>query len=628
MSNQHITQFLNYYIKLPNPQYAVLLKGKWGSGKTHFINEYRKSLDTNNEKDIYISLYGVTSYDEIETKFLQATNPEIFNEKTIYASKIAKAFLNEKIKSSWTSIKKSLSSLNAKERILIFDDIERCSLKIVDLLGYINNFVEHQSYKVILMANEEELNKTKKYKNIKEKLIGKTFEFKTNPSDAYDSFLSELKNERKVKEVILEKYKDEIINVFNNSLCNNLRVLRQTILDFERIFDLVITTFYDNEEFIKDFIRLFFIFNFEYKVYGYSIEEYLEERESCENNISMSIAKRMNKSSESKKELDNKYIASKNYENFLKKYKEYNINTDRKNLILNSPTWFNIIVNSILDKKEIVKQIKASKYFIDEDSPSWKKLSYYYNLTDEEFKLLLEDVFKEFKLNEYKDYKHFKLVASMLLYFQEKELLSIEFEKLFDLIKKNFNLLLDEKKLNLEDIYIIKSRAITDRSYESIGYFECENFEKLKSYINEVLEEKKTLKQKKDSEKIILAIKEKDTQILLDLLEGRNNKGIIDYRYKPILNNINIKELLNALSKTDGLTMNYFGEIIKDRYVRGLEILFEEEVSLKNILKKCEEYVQENKGKLSAHNLNEQVVENLKIALNQIEEIRNENNNL
>ena len=41
MQNKHIKEFLNYYIELPNPQYAVLLKGKWGSGKTHFINEYK-----------------------------------------------------------------------------------------------------------------------------------------------------------------------------------------------------------------------------------------------------------------------------------------------------------------------------------------------------------------------------------------------------------------------------------------------------------------------------------------------------------------------------------------------------------------------------------------------------------
>jgi hypothetical protein len=130
MQNQHISKFLDYYIELPNPQYAVLLKGKWGSGKTHFINEYKDKLKKNKQRYIYVSLYGVTSYDEIETKFLQATNPSIFNEKTIFASKLANAFINEKIKGSLTEIKKSLSSLNAKERILIFDDLERCSIKI------------------------------------------------------------------------------------------------------------------------------------------------------------------------------------------------------------------------------------------------------------------------------------------------------------------------------------------------------------------------------------------------------------------------------------------------------------------------------------------------------------------
>ena len=42
--NLHITEFLNYYCDLPTaPQYAVMLKGKWGSGKTHFINEYNVS---------------------------------------------------------------------------------------------------------------------------------------------------------------------------------------------------------------------------------------------------------------------------------------------------------------------------------------------------------------------------------------------------------------------------------------------------------------------------------------------------------------------------------------------------------------------------------------------------------
>lgn len=594
MPNQHITEFLNYYIKLPNPQYAVLLKGKWGSGKTYFINQYKKQLK---KKYIYVSLYGVSSYEEIETKFLESSNPELFNKKTIYASVLAKAFISDKIQGSLKEIKKSLSSLNAKEKILIFDDIERCSLKIVDLLGYINNFVEHQAFKVILIANEEELDKTDKYKNIKEKLIGKTFEFKTNPSDAYDSFLSELKNDKSIKENILEKEKSNILEFFEKSESNNLRALRQSLLDYERFYDEVLIKHFEKKEMIKDILYCFFIFSFEIRQGN---EEVLALLNDKQNSDFLSLSS-------------------------LSKYKLYG----DSNAIIPIVQWKEILINSNIKKESINEVLKNSKYYIDENTPSWKKLSYFYNLIDNEFKVLLEDVFKKFELNEYKDYKHFKLVASMLLYFQEKELLIISFEKLFDLIKINFEALFDENNFNIEDIYfIIKDIRISDSSYENIAYFESKNFERLESYINKVLEERKILKQKKDSEKIILAIKEKDTQILLDLLEGKNDRRILDYKDKPIMNYINIDKLFKTLIKTDGLTMSYFGGIIKDRYYIGKEMLFEEELFLKKILEKCEEYIKENKGKLSTYNLNEQIVKNLKVALNQIEEIKNENNNL
>lgn len=211
MSNQHISQFLDYYCdneKLKNPQYAVLLKGKWGSGKTHFINKYRKELDTKKQKYIYVSLYGVTSYDEIETKFLETIHPFLYNKKTIFTGKIAKQLLKGTFKIDLDGDKKDDDSVslkipdfklddlfNTKDYILIFDDLERCSINIINLLGYINHFVEHQSYKVILIANEEEFEETRKYYQIKEKLIGKTFEFISDASSAYDSFLNdELKN--------------------------------------------------------------------------------------------------------------------------------------------------------------------------------------------------------------------------------------------------------------------------------------------------------------------------------------------------------------------------------------------------------------------------------------------------
>jgi hypothetical protein len=68
--------------------------------------------------------------------------------------------------------------------VIVFDDVERCAIPICHLLGYINKFVEHGGFKVILVANENEILEREKadesnlnaYRRIKEKLIGKTFE--------------------------------------------------------------------------------------------------------------------------------------------------------------------------------------------------------------------------------------------------------------------------------------------------------------------------------------------------------------------------------------------------------------------------------------------------------------------
>lgn len=40
--NEDILNFLNDYMKVSKPGYAVLLKGSWGCGKTYFIKDWRK----------------------------------------------------------------------------------------------------------------------------------------------------------------------------------------------------------------------------------------------------------------------------------------------------------------------------------------------------------------------------------------------------------------------------------------------------------------------------------------------------------------------------------------------------------------------------------------------------------
>ena len=610
MQNKHIKEFLNYYIGLSNPQYAVLLKGKWGSGKTHFINEYKKELDKNKQKYIYVSLYGVTSYDEIETKFLEAIYPRLYNKKTIFAGKIAKQLLKATLKIDWDGNQQENAEievkipdlkpedlLNTKDYILIFDDLERCPINIINLLGYINFFVEHQSYKVILIANEKELKKTKKYKTIKEKLIGKTFEFKTNSSLAYDSFLIELKNENKVKENILEKQKSNILELFEKSQSNNLRALRQTLLDFERFYDEVLVNHQSKEELIKDILYWFFLFSFEIRQGNSEIlklDEFRGEYYSLVFN---------NEKKEEAKETKYKLLL-----------KNYNFD-DNFEVVISFNLWKEILLNSNIQKEEINLELKNSKYYFDENTPSWKKLTKFFDLEEDNFKTLLDDIYERFSKNEYKDYKQFKFIASMLLYFQEKYLFDIDLEKIFDLIKKNFETLFNEESFDFKDIYFNMKKSFRDTSYENIAYFESEFFKKLLIFIDEFLKTKEVEQTVKDVNLIIEIIEKNNAEELFRLLEGYNDIQKIDYKDKPILSYINIDDLFNALLKTNGTTMYSLGTTIKDRYTFGKNELLCEKKFLEELLNKIDNYLKDNKYKLVSYNLKEEIKENILIAL-------------
>ena len=51
MSNiDYITKYLNDYLNMDNPQYAVLIQGKWGCGKTFYINQLIEKWKNKNKQ--------------------------------------------------------------------------------------------------------------------------------------------------------------------------------------------------------------------------------------------------------------------------------------------------------------------------------------------------------------------------------------------------------------------------------------------------------------------------------------------------------------------------------------------------------------------------------------------------
>lgn len=174
LTDDEITEIIIKYIDEDIYNYAVMIDGEWGCGKTYFVKEClikaiaeheKMKGDEQRKKVVYISLYGVDSTNEI--------SKQILLESYLEGTGKAKRLLHTGTKILGTAFSvlpalgidanvntlsdKLAELLPVKNSILIFDDLERCDCPINEILGYINTFVEQEGMKVIIVANEKEI---------------------------------------------------------------------------------------------------------------------------------------------------------------------------------------------------------------------------------------------------------------------------------------------------------------------------------------------------------------------------------------------------------------------------------------------------------------------------------------
>jgi hypothetical protein len=124
---------------------------------------------------------------------------------------------------------------DATQRVLIFDDFERAAITPREVLGYINPLVEHDGCKVLILANESEIDKSDTgYSKRREKTIGQTLRIRADARAAFPSFLERMGN-RGAREC-LESVGQDVLTVFKDSGLDNLRLLNQFVWDFERFW--------------------------------------------------------------------------------------------------------------------------------------------------------------------------------------------------------------------------------------------------------------------------------------------------------------------------------------------------------------------------------------------------------
>lgn len=257
--NERISKYLLHYVENPDPQYAVMLKGKWGCGKSFFVSDWLKKYKEtyfkgeNSLEPIYVSLYGLKEIPQVTRCIDQALHPFLYSKGVEFTKKILniagkivfKTTLdlnkNGEEDISLDATLDSISLLSKSKdggivgpKLLVFDDLERCLINMKLLLGYINNFVEHASCHVIIVGDETHVtgNAKKILTEFKDKTVGREFEVKPDIDAAITYFLTE---DIPLSEW-LQNQKVLILDVFRATECDNLRILRQCLYDFNVLY--------------------------------------------------------------------------------------------------------------------------------------------------------------------------------------------------------------------------------------------------------------------------------------------------------------------------------------------------------------------------------------------------------
>ena len=188
--------YIKNYLKNDKTKSAIMLTAPWGTGKSYYIkNNLIKFLEENKLSYVMVSAYGISSIADLnkelflEIKFQKRNKQrkwlEIFG-KTIEtgAVGIGKTLLKNVAKIdidfnlSEPNYKKLYDLINLKEKLIIFEDIERSGINIIEFLGYVNSLVEQDGVKVLLVANEQEFLKEENSES-QQSIQGKTEKEKT-----------------------------------------------------------------------------------------------------------------------------------------------------------------------------------------------------------------------------------------------------------------------------------------------------------------------------------------------------------------------------------------------------------------------------------------------------------------
>ncbi len=434
------------YVRADYTDYAIMINGEWGSGKTYFWNhKIRNKIETMqlNGKQyttIYMSLYGISNLEEISKKIFIETTQLMDKNLKKYMQANGQTNIPEYAKTgldmaNFFGVTQNGDKIDysqffsTDDKVLCFDDLERANVDVIDILGYINNFVEHDHIKTIIICNEKELStklkssnlemktfiatylldkeedlsvktdkplvekiqdtieevfdKANDYERIKEKLIGETFEYAPEFNYIINGLL--MRYERYPELIrFLRENTNLIISTFNKSGTKNLRILKHALTDFKKIFDMVNKAHPNTNNRVLQTMLIFTIaISFEIKAGKITKDKFINIQNNEEYKATL-VSSRvfMDNRQFYIKEFDNNY-----YYNFKAEYRFFK--------------FIEIYVRTrIFDMRTFKEDMETIINTVDTDKlPGYKRLltEEYWKITDDQFPGVIDEVLTEVK---------------------------------------------------------------------------------------------------------------------------------------------------------------------------------------------------------------------------------------
>lgn len=620
--NSHIESYLDYYCSLNNaPGFAVMLSGTQGVGKSWLIAQYRKKLRKNGHKSLYVSLFGINSLSEIENACYEQLNPILAEEGMGLSAKILKEAIKSTINVELKREKLATTPsenynlpeylANAKEYILIIDDVDRCFLSIPETFGFFNYLLEHHGFKVIIVGNENALQEREDnrhvqelmYQRVKDKVVGRTFEVKADFAEAFNNVMDYLEDD-KTREFLQSK-RHLIKELFIKAVPANLRHLQHSLLDFERAYLALPDKGKNNELFLKQFITLFLIFSLETRAKNVQIDDLKGIRLEFHARVFSKFIVYERKSPQS-------YL--------LEKYRKFNI----QETLFSENWWVGFFRTGKLQVDEMVEDLNNCSIFFDETTPAIKQMSKLWSLSDQEFISLNRKIQIEIASKKYVEPGAIKLAASFLFWASDQGIsnkskpeILIEMKKYVETLEEN-NLFQPDRKISIDEIDL--------KSWHGIPFFtvDMREFQEFCEFI-EKANQRSCQKILSNQASNLLEKLKNQLEEFCSIMTFSQEIGS-QYRALPILSHIQPQDFFQAFMALSPDKQLYLVQSLQERYylARASRQILPEAPWLGSLIVLFKKLADERKGQLSGFTIKTIIEKYLEPSLEWLETLQME----